>query len=165
MRLLFIRHAIAVDAETSDMHDEDRPLTSEGEQLFRQTARMLARVTQKPRAILTSPLLRARQTADISAQAWGGMRPTVVPALAEGDWPGIRRALGTYKRDDTVALVGHESWMSTLTARLLGSELHRAFDYRKGGVALIEVDDPEDCRGTLLWFIPPRVFRRLEASG
>jgi phosphohistidine phosphatase len=162
MRLLFIRHAIAVDADRGDMRDEDRPLTSEGEQLFRQTARMLARVTPKPKAMLTSPLLRARQTADIAAQAWADLRPTVVPALAEGDWPGIRRALTSYKADDTVALVGHESWMSMLTARLLGSELHRAFDYRKGGVALIEVDDLEACSGTLLWFIPPRVFRRLE---
>jgi phosphohistidine phosphatase len=162
MRLLFIRHAIAVDADGSGMRDEDRPLTSEGEQLFRQTARMLARVAPKPQAILTSPLLRARQTADISAHAWGDMRPTVVPALAEGDWPGIRRALASYKGDDTVALVGHESWMSTLTARLLGSDSHRAFDYRKGGVALIEVDDLEARGGTLLWFIPPRVFRRLE---
>jgi phosphohistidine phosphatase len=162
MRLLFIRHAIAVDADTSGLRDHDRPLTAEGEQLFRQTARMLARATDKPRAILTSPLLRARQTADIAAQAFGDMRPTIVPALAEGDWPGIRRALAAYKRDDTVALVGHESWMSTITARLLGSDDQRAFDYRKGGVALVEVDDVDVCKGTLLWFIPPRVFRRLD---
>ncbi len=161
MRLLFIRHAIAIAADTSGVRDEDRPLTAEGEQLFRHTARMLARATDKPRAILTSPLVRARQTADLAAQAFRDVRATVVPALAEGDWPGIRKALAAYKSDDTVALVGHESWMSTLTARLLGSDEHRAFDYRKGGVALIEIDDVEACKGTLLWFIPPRVFRRL----
>ena len=86
MRLLFIRHAIAVPAQAST-RDEDRPLTTEGEKSFRQTARMLARVAGKPRAILASPHLRARQTAAIAAQAWGNTRPIVVPALAEGDWP------------------------------------------------------------------------------
>ena len=161
MHLLFIRHAIATPSG-GGMPDEDRPLTRAGEQSFRQIARMLARVLRKPQAILTSPFLRAQQTATIAAQAWGDMRPIVVPALAVGDWPGVCRALASYKSDGTVALVGHETWVSTVTARFLGSHTRRAFDYRKGGVALIDAENLEACRGTLLWFIPPRVFRRLE---
>ena len=161
MRLLFIRHAIAV-AAMGGMRDEDRPLSPEGEQRFRQTARVLARVASKPRAVLTSPHLRAQQTAALAAQAWGNLRPIIVPALAEGDWTGICRALEGYEKGDTIALVGHESWLSMTTARLLGSRNHRAFDYRKGGVALVEVEDLSACKGTLLWFIPPRVFLRLE---
>lgn len=161
MRLLFIRHAIAAPARRGG-RDEDRPLTSAGADSFRRTAQVLARVARKPRAILTSPHLRAQQTADIAAQAWGDMRSIVVPALAEGDWPGICRALAGYEDDDTVALVGHESWISTVTARFLGSRNHRAFDYRKGGAALIEAEDLRACKGALLWFIPPRVFRRME---
>jgi len=162
MRLLFIRHAIAI-AASGDMRDEDRPLSPEGEERFVQTARMVASVARKPAAILTSPLVRAQQTAVIAGRAWGTMRPIVVPALLEGDWPGICSRLANYKGDDTVALVGHEGWMSMITARLLGSRNHRAFDYRKGGVALIEVEDLLACKGTLLWFIPPRVFRRMDA--
>ena len=161
MRLIFIRHAIAVPA-SGGMRDEDRPLSLEGEQRFNQTARMLARVAQKPNAILTSPHVRAQQTAAIVAKAWGGMRPIVEPALAEGDLPDICRALTNYKGDDTIALVGHESWISIITARLLGSRNHRAFDYRKGGVALVDVEDLQAWKGTLLWFIPPRVFRRMD---
>jgi phosphohistidine phosphatase len=161
MRLLFIRHAIAVSA-SGGMRDEDRPLSPEGEQRFDQTARMLARVAQKPNAILTSPHVRAQQTAALVAQAWGDIRPIVAPALAEGDWPGICRALTNYKDNDTIALVGHENWISMITARLLGSRNHRAFDYRKGGVALVDVEDLQACKGALLWFIPPRVFRRME---
>ena len=160
MRLLFIRHAIAVPAQAST-RDEDRPLTTEGEKSFRQTARMLARVAGKPRAILASPHLRARQTAAIAAQAWGNTRPIVVPALAEGDWPAICSALAPYKSDDTIVLVGHENWISEVTARFLGSPSRRAFDYRKGGAALIDAENLERCKGALLWFIPPRVFRRL----
>jgi phosphohistidine phosphatase len=160
MRLLFIRHAIAVPAQAST-RDEDRPLTTEGEKSFRQTARMLARVAGKPRAILTSPHLRARQTAAIAAQAWGKMEPLVVPALADGDWPAIYRALATYGNDETIVMVGHENWMSEVTARFLGSRSRRAFAYRKGGAALIDAENLERCKGALLWFIPPRVFRRL----
>ena len=162
MRLLFIRHAIAI-AASGGMRDEDRPLTSEGQQSFRKTARVVACVAPKPRAILTSPHLRARQTAALAAKAWGGLKPVVAPALAEGNWTGICRALAAYAQDDTVALVGHESWISIITARLLGSRNHSAFDYRKGGVALIEVKDLRACKGALLWFIPPRVFRRMDA--
>jgi phosphohistidine phosphatase SixA len=101
------------------------------------------------------------QTAEIAAQAWSEMEPVVVPALADGDWPAICRALATYGNDETIVLVGHENWISEVTARFLGSRSHRAFDYRKGGAALIDGDDLERCKGTLLWFIPPRVFRRL----
>ncbi len=160
MRLLFIRHGIAA-AATGGMRDEDRPLTPEGEQSFHKTARMLAKVAPKPRAILTSPHLRARQTAAIAAQAWGATNPIAVSALAEGDWPGVRKALAPYQEDDTVVLVGHESWISSITARFLGSRSRRAFDYRKGGVALVDAKDLEACKGTLRWFIPPRVFHRL----
>ena len=161
MRLLFIRHAIAVPARGS-LRDEDRPLTAEGEKRFRQTARLLARVAERPRVILTSPHTRAQQTADIAAQAWGGMETLVVPALADGAWPAVCRALASYDSGDTVALVGHENWISEITARLLGSRTRSAFDYRKGGAALIDAENLERCRGTLLWFIPPRVFRKVE---
>jgi len=144
------------------MHDKDRPLTPAGEESFRQTARMLARVTRKPQAILTSPFLRSQQTAALAAQAWGHLRPVVVPALVKGDWSAICRTLATYDSEVTVALVGHENWLSTVTARFLASRSHRAFDYRKGGVALIEAEHPKTYQGTLLWFIPPRVFQRLK---
>jgi phosphohistidine phosphatase len=161
MRLLFLRHAIAAPLGKPARRDHDRQLTPAGERRFRQTARALAHIAPKPRAILTSPLLRARQTAEIAAQAWGAGKPIVVAALAGGDWDGICRALAGYADRDTVVVVGHEDWMSRLTARMLGSRSGGAFDIRKGGVALVEVKALPSCRGTLLWFIPPRVFRKL----
>jgi phosphohistidine phosphatase len=169
MYLLFIRHAIAAqlggqvtrNEARDEARDENRPLTTQGERRFRLVARALVRLLPRPKAILTSPLLRARQTAELAAEAWGNPTPVVVPALLDGDWPGIRRTLADYGDQDAVALIGHEDWMSALTARLLGSKSRKAFGYRKGGVALIELDNPETCRGTLHWFIPPRVFRKL----
>lgn len=161
MDLLFIRHAIAAPLGDGIERDTDRPLSVEGERRFKEVAERLTRFAPRPRAILTSPHLRARQTAQIAAQAWGHASPVVVPALADGDWDGIRAALGAYADGDTVALVGHETWISSLTADLLGSRRHQAFDYRKGGVALIRIEKARPTRGTLRWFIPPRVLRKL----
>ncbi|HSD65172.1 MAG TPA: histidine phosphatase family protein, partial [Vicinamibacteria bacterium] len=71
MQLLIIRHAIAAERGTPGIPDEERPLTPEGETKFREVAKGLARLVARPDALLTSPLLRARQTAAIAAEAWG----------------------------------------------------------------------------------------------
>jgi phosphohistidine phosphatase len=160
MLLIFIRHAIAARLGERIANDRERPLTPQGEQRFRLAARALARIAPRPIAILTSPLLRARQTADIAAQAWGGPEPKALAALTGGDWPALRRALAHYGSEETVVLVGHENWISEVTARLLGSKSARAFGYRKGGIAAIETDSAKPGRGRLLWFIPPRVWVR-----
>jgi len=158
--LLLVRYAIAAPLGGKVTRDADRRLTERGEERFRLVALALARLVPAPRAILTSPLVRARQTAEIAAQTFGGPRPKIVTALADGDWDGIRRALGAYRDEDTVVLVGHENWLSDWTARLLAGKSGRAFRYRKGGAALIESDRSLD-HAALLWFIPPRVFRML----
>lgn len=161
MFLLLIRHAIAAPLGEPAAHDKDRPLTARGKQRFRQVARSLSHLVPTPKAILTSPLLRARETADLAAKALGGARPIVVPALQNGKWAGIRRALSAYGKADTVVLVGHEDWISSLTARLLGSDQGESFSYRRGGVAFLELPTLDARTAKLLWFIPPRVFRRL----
>jgi phosphohistidine phosphatase len=161
MRLLFIRHAIAAPLFDADDLDQDRPLTTRGKRRFRQVSRQLVRLLPQPTAILTSPYLRARQTAEIAAKAWGNLTPISVPALRKGKWSGIRRALANYSDQDTVVLIGHEDWISQLTAHLLGSETGTAFGYRKGGIALLELANLNDESAVLRWFIPPRVFRSL----
>ena len=158
MRLLLIRHGIAAPLGGQLARDQDRPLTAPGRRRMRQVAAGLGHLLPRPRAIFTSPLLRARQTADLVARAWGGPRPKVIPALATGDRRGIRRALAVFEDEDTIVLVGHEDWLSRFTARLLGAGSGRGLRYRKGGVALIESEPDEPSRGRLLWFIPPRGF-------
>ncbi len=161
MRILMIRHAIAAPLGQPAKRDEDRQLTKLGERRFEVVARALRDIAPKPSAILTSPLVRASQTAAIAAKVWGGIEPVETPALVDGDWDAVCRILDPYGKADTVALVGHESWISNLTARLLDAGSGRAFAFRKAGVALIEVDEPRAGRGKLLWFIPPKVFRKL----
>jgi phosphohistidine phosphatase len=159
MRLLLVRHGIASPLGGKVRRDEDRPLTALGRRRCRQIAAGLVRLVARPRAVLTSPLLRARQTAEILAQAWGDPRLEITPALAAGNLREVRRALAGFADEDTIALVGHEPWISEFTAHLLGGKSGRALRYRKGGVALIELDPDDAERNALLWFIPPRVFR------
>jgi phosphohistidine phosphatase len=161
MQVLLIRHAIAAPLGKPAKREEDRPLTELGRRRFEAVAQALRAIAPKPSALLTSPLLRARQTAAIAAKVWGDLEPATVPALVDGDWEAICRVLDEYGKADTVALVGHEPWISRAAARLLDASTADAFAFRKGGVAFIEIDNPRAGHGRLLWFIPPKVFRRL----
>jgi phosphohistidine phosphatase len=161
MRLVIIRHAVAVPRGTPDMADDERPLTSKGRKRFRQAARGLTAVLKRPDALLSSPLPRARQTADLAARAWGKIEVTDTPALAGGTFEELALVLAPYGPKDTVAIVGHEPNVSELLARLLGSAQADRLTFRKGGVALVELPGPLPEGGTLVSFLPPRVLRAL----
>ena len=111
--------------------------------------------------LLTSPLPRARQTAEIAARAFKRVEPTIEPALARENVPGILRALGTHPADATVAIVGHEPTLSALLAGLLGAADGARFAFKKGGAALVDLPDGPSDPGRLVWFLRPRVLRAL----
>ena len=161
MQLLIIRHAIAVERGTPGIRDEDRPLTPEGEEKFAEAAKGLACIVGRPDALLTSPLLRARQTASLAAAAWGRIEPTEAAALAGGSFEEYAAVLDRYRGDATVAIVGHEPHLSALLARLLGSRNDDRLAFKKGGAALLEVPGRLAGGGHLVWFLPPKVLRKL----
>jgi phosphohistidine phosphatase len=161
MRLIIIRHAIAVERGTPDIADDDRPLTRKGERRFQQAARGLARIEPRPDALLTSPLPRARQTAEIAAQAWGKTKARKADVLAGGSFAEVAGILDKLPRDITVAVVGHEPDVSELLAAILGSKDAAAFAFKKGGVAVVEVAGPLGQGGSLVWAMPPRLLRRI----
>lgn len=161
MRLVLIRHAIAVDREATELPDDERPLTPRGERRFRRAAAGLARLVSRPAALYTSPLPRARQTALLAARAWKRIEPKDAPALESGDWAELEALLRAHAKDDAVALVGHEPHMSTLLARLLGSAHAGRLEFRKGGVAIVELASGLDGGGKLLGFYAPRALRAL----
>jgi phosphohistidine phosphatase len=161
MRVLIVRHGIAVERGTPEIPDEERPLTPEGERRFRKAARGLARIARKPDVLLSSPLPRARRTAEIAARAWGRVRVTDAPALVGGEFEDVARLLDEQREKGLVALVGHEPSLSGILARLLGSRDGERLTFRKGGAALVDLPGPAADGGQLLWFLPPRVLRRL----
>jgi phosphohistidine phosphatase len=160
MQLLIIRHAIAVDRGTPGIKDEDRPLTPEGEAKFREVARGLARVFDRPDALLTSPWLRARQTAALAGAAWK-VEPAEMEALAGGTFEEQAEALDLYPRDAAIAVVGHEPYVSDLLARLLGAKRAERLEFKKGGVAVVDVPGPLAEGGSLVAYLPPRILRKL----
>jgi phosphohistidine phosphatase len=161
MRLIIVRHAIAVERGTPDIPDDDRPLTRKGERRFQAAARGLARVEPRPDLLLTSPLPRARQTAEIAAAAWGKIKPKKTDVLAGGSFAEIAAVLDKLPRDSTAAVVGHEPDVSELLAAILGSKDPAAFTFKKGGVAVVDVAGPLGQGGVLAWSMPPRLLRRI----
>jgi phosphohistidine phosphatase len=156
MRVLVIRHAHAAP-QGAGVPDAERPLTAEGERRFRAAARGLAQVVM-PDVLLTSPLLRARQTAAIAAAAWGTLEPMPEPALASGNLTEIFDALDAHPPDATVALIGHEPTVSTLVAELTraareaGEDGHEPVSFTPGAAALLEVASIARRSGRLVWF-------------
>ena len=161
MKLLLVRHAAAVPSGTPGVPDDERPLTSEGVAKFRVAAKGLARIARRPDVLLTSPLPRARATAEIAAQAFKRIVPTVEPALAHGSVDDILTALGKRPDGATVALVGHEPTMSMILARLLGAADGERLAFKKGGAALVDLPDGPSAGGRLVWFLQPKVLRAL----
>ncbi len=161
MRVLIVRHAIALARGTPDVEDAERPLTPRGRRRFEPAARGLARLVGRPDVLLSSPWRRARQTAEILARACGGPSVTDEPALA-GQAPGkVEAALQSHRTRRLVALVGHEPYLSALLAHALGSGETAGLEFRKGGAALLEAPGGRLRGARLLWFLPPRLLRRL----
>lgn len=161
MKLLLVRHATAVPGGTPGIPDEERPLTKEGTAEFLVAARGLARIVERPDVLLTSPLPRARVTAEIAARAFDLGEPRSEPALAGGSVAAIIAGLTAHPPDATVALVGHEPVLGELLARLLGGPSAGGLALTKGGAALVDLPDGPSSAGRLVWFLDSRILRVL----
>lgn len=163
MLLSIVRHAIAVPRGTAGYPNDDRPLTDEGIEKMRSAAKGIVRLLDVPSVILTSPLSRARGTADIIADAFH--RRNVVketPHLLPGSpSAAVLDLLGSVHMSEGIMIVGHEPDLGNLTARLLGTRLG-SIAFKKGGMACLDISSlsPQPT-AHLRWFIPPRMLRLL----
>ncbi len=114
--------------------------------------------------LLTSPWLRARQTAEIAAGAWGRCEAVDCEALAGGSFEEQAGVLDRYPKDATVAVVGHEPHVSALLARILGCPDEERLAFKKGGAALVDVPGRLAGGGSLVLFLPPKVLKKLGAA-
>ena len=152
MKLYVMRHGPA--GNRGDMpNDGERPLTGEGKQETRQAARGLKALKVKPRVILSSPLKRACQTAEIAAEELTGGKLQVVEALASGAAPAdIVNALQL--QTDDAMIVGHDPDFSVLISCLLAGIEKPFLDFSKSGVVALEFDGaPKPSGGVLLWYL------------
>ena len=128
MNCYFLRHGIAVEPEQWTGRDFDRPLTHEGIERMKCEARAIADLSLRLDVIVTSPLLRARQTAEIVADRLK-LRDEIVEdkRLAEGfDVRWLSAILGERDKAEAILLVGHEPTMSATIGRIVGDAQCRA---------------------------------------
>ena len=153
MQLYFLRHGEA-DWPHWTRPDDERPLTDFGKKEVRQVGKFLKRLDVKPNLIVTSPLPRALQTAEIAAEQLKA-KLQQDEALEPGfGITGLRTLLERHP-SRALMLVGHEPDFSSVISALTGASLKLS----KAGVALVDLD-PETEKGRLLWLFPPKLARK-----
>jgi phosphohistidine phosphatase len=153
MKLYFVRHAAAI-AREGEVADEHRYLTLRGRKSFRLTAKRMAKKGNMPDAIITSPLVRAVQTADILSEALAFRGKLVAsPELAAGfNVAKLRRVLASFKGTDMLVLVGHEPDLGVVVGTLL--DLGRPLPLKKGMVVCLEMPSvKQKARASLKWIL------------
>jgi phosphohistidine phosphatase len=161
MDLYVIRHAEAVSLAQSDVNaDSDRPLTEHGHAQTKALAAALLRRGVQLDVVLTSPYLRARQTAQGLLDHWTVPLPelsTCDELAPDGKASKLARVLRKLKAE-SVALVGHMPDLAAQVAWLIGSKKSR-IDLEKAGIARIHCRDlPDKSCGSLVWLITPEWF-------
>ena len=153
MQLYFLRHGEA-DWPGWTKPDDERPLTDFGKKEVRQVATFLNRLKVKPDLIVTSPLPRALQTAEVAAEQ---LKTKLRQDEALEPGFGISELSTVLKRHPSkvLMLVGHEPDFSSVVSALTGASLKLS----KAGVALVDID-PEAEEGRLLWLFPPKFSRK-----
>ena len=151
MRLYFLRHG-AADWPAWNKPDDERPLTKEGRRELHQVGEFLARLKVEPDLILTSPLPRAAQTADIAAEhlrARVHEEKLLAPGFGAED---IKRLFRKYPQQ-VLLLVGHEPDFSSTIASLTGGSVKLS----KAGVAMVDLNSG---KGELRWLFPPKIAKQ-----
>jgi phosphohistidine phosphatase len=165
MEIILIRHAKAESRDANSWPDDDqRPLTAEGRAEQRAAARAMKKMGIKFDFLLTSPLLRARETADLLAKGYRWAEPPqVVEELGHGYAVGaIVKLLAKFPPGAVVAMVGHEPDLSDLTGALTTKDGRLNISVKKSGVVGIEFDGPAEAgKGALLYHLKPGHLRKL----
>jgi len=182
MNLYILRHGIAVEPGTARYaNDSDRPLTPKGKRKLGKIARTIKEMGLSFDLILSSPYVRAHQTAQIVAQVLGCRRQLeLTDALTPGGEPGEfihmlsragqagngtrlpgRRCPARRSLQD-VLLVGHEPFLSSLISLLITGDTHAGIVLKKGGLCKLSAESPKAGRcAELEWLLTPKQLLRL----
>jgi phosphohistidine phosphatase len=161
-QIYLIRHGVAEERGEEWPDDAKRPLTNKGADRLRKSIRGLVRLGVSLDVILTSPLVRTRQTTDIVASFFDPRPPiVVVDALAPGgSVPSVMAEIEKQSRRSNMALVGHEPDIGKLAGHLAG--LGQRLEFKKGAVCRIDIETlGPRATGTLQWLLTPRIMRAI----
>jgi phosphohistidine phosphatase len=157
MRCYFLRHGLAVDAGEWSGTDFDRPLSGEGQERLKLAAKTLAALQPKIDVIVTSPLVRAKQTATIVAK-----RLKLQDRLVEDERLGggfglsnLGEILAEHSTAGAIMLVGHEPGISRTVGEIVGGA---RLDFKPGTLACVNVPDPATLEGELVWLVTAKIL-------
>ena len=163
MQLYVVRHGIAIDREDpKSPPDPERYLTEEGIEKTKGVAKAVAALHISPDALISSPYVRARQTAEIFAAALDYSKQKIrqTEALLPGAEPSaFFRELAKDKDSATVLCFGHAPHVDELVAAAVGAKRHIT-SMKKAGVALIELKRVSPPSGELVWLATPKLLRK-----
>lgn len=165
MNIYIVRHAIAVNEGTPGYEsDSERPLTDKGRKKMRQIAKGLRNLGVEFDLILTSPYVRAQATAEILGDvfkmkkkvAWSdNLIPLANPELLVGE-------INEKYPVNSIAVVGHEPYLSTLVGLLTAQNTKIEMTLKKGGVCYLTADDlHHDHRAILEWLLTPGILMEI----
>jgi phosphohistidine phosphatase len=164
MRLYIVRHAIAVPHGTRGVAENDRPLTPDGIRKMKQAAAGLEQLEVAPRTILSSPLPRAWQTAEIIAKVLGSkINLKELQALSpSGKRPDVYKAIEASKDEDELMLVGHQPSLGEIAGEIAWGSSDCYVELKKGGGCAIDLETltPQP-RGAMVWLLTPSILRDL----
>ena len=161
MNLYLLRHGIAVDPETFGCElDSERPLTARGESRLREAAKAMDALELSFDLILSSPFLRAKQTAEVIARNLKLRRKLAFSdtLMPEGNPRALIQQLnGFHPEPENVLLVGHEPYLGKLVSLLAAGNTSLEIDFKKGGLCKLEAESLHLGRcAKLVWLLTPR---------
>jgi phosphohistidine phosphatase len=162
--LYIVRHGKAMArGEGGITDDAKRPLVPEGKKELQKIARGLVRLGIKVDWIVSSPLLRAVETAETLVPLLGLDLPMeVTDSLSPGTSPdALLGFLAKHPNRRRTLVVGHEPGLTELAARLIGTGAAPSLGFKKGGCCLIEFEEFPPRQGKLVWWATPRILRKL----
>jgi phosphohistidine phosphatase len=162
MDLFILRHGEAGNRMSVVEEDSERSLTPEGQIEMQKIAKSLKVMGLQADRVITSPLRRARETAEITAkilkipvlEEWGELKPN-------GSKPALYRKLARLERNPGLILVGHEPYLSSMIGEIIGTTSARIV-LKKGGLGKIRISSfTPRISGELRWLLTPKVITRM----
>ena len=165
MKLYIVRHASAVSHGTPGVRDDDRALTEKGVRQMRQAAAGLRRLGYIPDLLLSSPLMRATQTAELLMAAFGKwLEMEIAPSLApSGDRRELYGEIARHSRKlKRLMLVGHQPSLGEIAGEIVWGSAQQLVDFKKGGMCAIELESVKGIpKGRLVSLLTPSILRKI----
>jgi phosphohistidine phosphatase len=155
MEVYLLRHGEALPKGTPGYPTDDRPLTEDGIEKLTEAAKGIKNLAENFDVIISSPLIRALDTAKIAAEACGYYKKIVKTEymLVGSPMRSLFNFLKEYNNKNKMLLVGHEPHLGYLASFLLGIEEH-VIEFKKGGMCRLDISKfPSDKPGRLIWLL------------